>query len=211
MSVEAKKIDWSAKQSSKVSLPELYFAAEIKKSAVHQNVLSILAGRRAGTAKTKTRGEVAGGGKKPYRQKGTGSARSGHKRSPLWRHGGRIFGPRPRDYSPSLNRKVKALARASALTYKARESAITVVEDFNFEKPRTKDLVSVIDNLKLNDKKVLMVVSEGNDNLYLSGRNIPGTEVIRAEDLHTYAVLNADSLVILEKAVEALEQKLGNQ
>lgn len=200
-----------AETGRKVNLPDSLFGIETPNDqAIYEVVKGTLANQRQGTHKAKERGEVSGSKKKPYRQKGTGSARAGHKRSPLWRHGGRVFGPRPRDYSSNLNRKVKALARASALTYKAREEAITVVEDFNFEKPRTKDLLSVISNLKLNDKKILMVLPEGNENIYLSGRNIPGAEVIRAEDLYAYAILNADNVVILEKAVEALEQKLGN-
>ncbi|HHG85494.1 MAG TPA: 50S ribosomal protein L4 [Bacteroidetes bacterium] len=193
----------------KVTLSESIFGVEPSDHAIYEDVRLILANARQGTHKAKERGEVSGSKKKPYRQKGTGNARPGSKRSPLWRHGGRVFGPKPRDYGFRLNKKVKRLARRSALTYKAREERIMVLENFQMESPKTKDFLSLMAALKLDTSKVLLVLSEDSKNIYLSGRNLPKTQVIRAEDLNTYDILNAESLVIVEDAVAKIEKQLG--
>lgn len=194
----------------KVSLPGEVFGLENpNEQAVYEDVRQILANRRQGTHKAKERGEVSGSKKKPFRQKGTGNARQGNKRSPLFRHGGRIFGPRPRNYGFSLNKKVKRLARRSALTYKAQESKITVVESFNLSAPKTKDFLNILKALELDNRKILLVLPEDNNNIYLSSRNLPKTNVMRAGDLNTYDILNADELVLVEDSVAKIQQQLG--
>jgi large subunit ribosomal protein L4 len=198
-----------AETGRNVTLPETVFGVEPNDHAMYQDVRLILANARQGTHKAKERGEVSGSKKKPYRQKGTGNARPGHKRSPLWRHGGRVFGPRPRDYGFKLNKKVKRLARRSALTYKARENGIVILENLTMAAPKTKDFKRMISALKVENTKVLLVVSQDNKNVYLSGRNLPKTVVTRAEDLNTYDILNADHLVICEDAVAIIEQQLS--
>jgi large subunit ribosomal protein L4 len=191
----------------KVNLPDSVFNLETPNDhAIYLDVRHIQANQRQGTHKAKERGEVRGSTKKPFRQKGTGGARAGHKRSPLWRHGGRVFGPRVRDYSFRLNKKVKALARASALTYAAKESRITVLENFSMDKPKTKDFLGYLKNLNISDSKVLFVLPSVNQNIFLSGRNIPGTNIIPASDLNTIAILNADKVVIIEEAVSTIEK-----
>lgn len=192
-----------------VELTDAIFGIEPSDHAIYQDVRLILANRRQGTHKAKERGEIHGTGKKPFRQKGTGGARAGDRKSPLWRHGGRVFGPRPRDYGFKLNRKVKELARRSALTYKAKESSITVVENFTMAAPKTKEFVKMLEALKLNDKKVLMVLAGDNENVYKSGRNIPNAKIIRVADLNTYDILNAGSLLFIEEAVGQIQENLG--
>jgi large subunit ribosomal protein L4 len=198
-----------AETGRNVTLPESVFGIEPNDHAMYQDVRLILANGRQGTHKAKERGEVSGSNKKPYRQKGTGNARPGSKRSPLWRHGGRVFGPRPRDYGFKLNRKVKSLARRSALAYKAKDSGILILENLDMKTPKTKEFKQIISALKADNTKVLLVVAEYNKNIYLSGRNLPKTVVVRAEDLNTYDILNADHLVICEDAVAIIEQQLG--
>ena len=194
----------------KVTLPAAVFGLETPNDqAIYEDVRNIMANRRQGTHKAKERGEVSGSNKKPYKQKGTGNARPGHKRSPLWRHGGRIFGPRPRDYGFNVNKKVSRLARRSALTYKARDSKVVVVEKFDMEAPKTKQFLSILNALELGTSKVLLVLPDDNKNIYLSSRNIPKTSVIRAQDLNTYDILNADQLVLIEDSVEKIQQQLG--
>lgn len=194
----------------KVSLSEAVYGLENPSDhAIYQDVRQLLANARQGTHKAKERGEVSGSNKKPYRQKGTGNARPGHKRSPLWRHGGRVFGPRPRSYSFKLNKKIKRLARRSALTYKAREEAITVIESFNFDAPKTKNFVSLLKALEMDASKVLLVLNGDHKNIVLSGRNLPKAQVVRASDLNTYDILNAEQVVIVEDAVETIEKQLG--
>ena len=194
----------------KVELPAEVFGVESPNDhALYQDVRQILANRRQGTHKAKERGEVSGSKKKPYRQKGTGNARAGHKRSPLWRHGGRVFGPRPRDYGFRLNKKVKRLARRSALTYKAREEQITVLEGFQLSGPKTKDFVAILQALELQNTKVLMVLPEDSKEIYLSSRNLPKALVRRASDLNTYDILNADRLVLIEGSVAKIKEQLG--
>ncbi|MCB0850921.1 MAG: 50S ribosomal protein L4, partial [Bacteroidetes bacterium] len=165
---------------------------------------------RQGTHKAKERSEISGTRKKPYRQKGTGNARAGSRQSPLWRHGGRVFGPKPRDYSFKLNKKFKQLARRSALTYKAREENIRVLENFEFEAPKTKAFIDILNKLAVNGKKVLLVTDNYNKNVYLSGRNLPKAEVMAASDINTYAILNAEMLLLTEEAVNTINERLAN-
>lgn len=194
----------------KVSLPAEVFELEAPNNhAIFEDVRQILANRRQGTHKSKERGEVSGSKKKPFRQKGTGNARQGHKRSPLFRHGGRIFGPEPRDYGFRLNKKVKRLARRSALTFKAQESKITVLESFNLASPKTQDFLNILKALELDNRKVLLVIPDDNNNIYLSSRNLPKANVLRAGDLNTYDILNADVLVLIEDSVAKIQQQLG--
>jgi large subunit ribosomal protein L4 len=198
-----------ADTAEKVTLPDSIFGIEPNDHAIYQDVRLILANARQGTHKAKERGEVSGSTKKPFRQKGTGGARQGHKRAPHMYHGGRVFGPKPHLYGFKLNRKVKRLARRSALSYKAKDARIMVLENFNFNTPKTKEFVAVLNNLKINGSKVLMVLPDDNSNVYLSGRNIPKTQIVRAQDLNTYDILHADHLVILKDAVEKINEQLG--
>ncbi|MDP5171660.1 MAG: 50S ribosomal protein L4 [Bacteroidia bacterium] len=194
-----------------VNLEETVFGLETPSDqAIYQDVRLILANQRQGTHKAKGRSEVHGTNKKPFRQKGTGNARQGDRKSPLFRHGGRIFGPEPRDYGFKLNRKVKALARRSALTYKAREDKVKVVESFGFETPKTKEFLSILTKLNLADKKVLFVLPEQDNILYFSGRNLPKAQVVTAADLNTYDILHADTIVFLEDAVNVINERLAN-
>lgn len=205
--MEAKVLNTAGKDTGrKVVLDDSIFAlAEPNDHAIYLDVRHLQANARQGTHKAKERGEVSGSTKKPFRQKGTGGARAGHKRSPLWRHGGTVFGPRPRDYGFRLNKKVKVLARASALTYKAREEKITVLENFSFEKPRTKEFVNLLNNLNAANRKVLFLLAGANHNVYLSGRNIPRTVIVPATEINTYDILNADHVVIVEDALKVIE------
>ncbi len=195
----------------KVNLEANIFGLETPNDqAIYQDVRLILANKRQGTHKSKTRGEVHGTNKKPFRQKGTGNARQGDRKSPLFRHGGRIFGPTPRDYGFKLNKKVKVLARRSALTYKARENGIKVVESFAFDAPKTKEFLSILNNLELAGKKVSFVMSAEDKTLYYSGRNLPKTQVVIAAELNTYDILNADTLLFTEDAVGVINERLAN-
>lgn len=198
-----------ADTAEKVNLPDSIFGIEPNDHAIYQDVRLILANARQGTHKAKERGEVSGSTKKPFRQKGTGGARQGHKRAPHMYHGGRVFGPKPHLYGFKLNKKVKRLARRSALSYKAKDARITIVDQLNFSAPKTKEFVQVMNNLKLNGVKVLLVLSNDNQNVYLSGRNVPKTQIVRAEDLNTYDILHADQLVILKDAVATITEQLG--
>jgi large subunit ribosomal protein L4 len=193
----------------KVTLNESIFGIEPNDHVIYLDVKRYLADQRQGTAKAKERSEHAGSTRKLGRQKGGGGARHGDINSPLLRGGGRVFGPRPRDYRFKLNKKVIALARKSALAYKAQENAIIVVEDFNFEAPKTKDFVAVAKNLNIEGKKLLMVLPEANKNVYLSARNLQKAECIIASNVNTYKVLNADVMVITEKSLESINGVLG--
>jgi len=192
----------------KVKLSKEIFGIEPNDHAIYLDVKQHMANQRQGTHKSKQRNEIAGSTRKLHRQKGTGGARKGSIKNPLFRGGGRIFGPQPRDYSFKLNKKVKALARLSALTYKAKDNSIHVIEDFNLENPKTKEFLNVMKNLKLNDKKVLVLTSELNKNLILSSRNLKKSKVSRAADLNTYDVLNAQNLILVESAVPVIEKTL---
>jgi large subunit ribosomal protein L4 len=193
----------------KVTLSDDIFGIEPNDHAIYEDVRQIQANARQGTHKSKERGEVSGSTKKPFRQKGTGGARGGHKRSPLWRHGGRVFGPKPRDYSFKLNKKIKRLARRSALTYKAKDNGIMALENFDMKAPKTKEFLNILKALQLTGSKVVMVLADDNQNIFLSGRNVPKTTVVRAADLNTIDILNADRLVILEGAFAKLNEQLA--
>ena len=193
----------------KVTLNESIFGIEPNDHVLYLDVKQYLANQRQGTHKAKERSEHAGSTRKLGRQKGGGGARHGDINSPLLRGGGRVFGPRPRDYRFKLNKKVKVLARKSALSYKAQENAIIVVEDFNFEAPKTKDFVNIIKNLKVEGKKSLFVLPEANNNVYLSARNLQRSEIALAAQLNSYKVLNADVMVITENSLKAIEAVLN--
>lgn len=194
---------------NKITLSDEVFGIEPNKHAIYQDIRLIMANGRQGTHKAKERGEVKGSTKKPFRQKGTGGARAGHKRSPLMRHGGRVFGPRPRSYSFKLNHKLRQLARKSALSLKASENSILILDQISFETPRTKDFTGVLNNLNLGNKKVLFLLPAENRNVLLSGRNLPKTNIMLASDLNTYDVLNADTIVLLSDSIGVIHNTLG--
>ena len=192
----------------KVSLNESIFGIEPNDHVLYLDVKQYLANQRQGTAKAKERSEVSGSTRKLGRQKGGGGARRGDINSPVLVGGGRVFGPKPRDYRFKLNKKVKALARKSALSYKAQENAVIVVEDFNFETPKTKEFVNITKNLKVEGKKTLLVLPEVDKNVYLSARNLQRAEVMTANTINAYKVLNAEVLVVTEKSLQTIDQIL---
>ncbi|MDY5547102.1 MAG: 50S ribosomal protein L4 [Prevotella sp.] len=189
----------------KVTLNESIFGIEPNDHVLYLDVKQYLANQRQGTAKSKERSEMSGSTRKLGRQKGGGGARRGDINSPVLVGGGRVFGPKPRDYRFKLNKKVKVLARKSALSYKAQETSIIVVEDFNFEAPKTKDFVNISKNLKVDGKKVLLLLPEVNKNVYLSARNLQRAEVMLASSLNSYKVLNADVVVITENSLKTID------
>ena len=189
----------------KVTLNEAIFGIEPNDHVIYLDVKQYMANQRQGNAKAKERSEHAGSTRKLGRQKGGGGARHGDINSPLLRGGGRVFGPKPRDYSFKLNKKVKQLARRSALTYKAQENAILVLEDFNLEVPKTKEILNIAKNLKVDGKKLLFVLPDTNKNVYLSARNLQRAEVMEAASVNTYKVLDADVLLITEKSLEVID------
>ena len=192
----------------KVTLNEAIFGIEPNDHVLYLAVKQYLADQRQGTAKSKERSEHAGSTRKLGRQKGGGGARRGDINSPVLVGGGRVFGPKPRDYSFKLNKKVKVLARKSALAYKAQDNAIVVVEDFNLDAPKTKDFVNIAKNLKVDSKKVLLVLSEVEKNVYLSARNLQKAEVMTASQVNSYKVLNADVVVITENSLKVIDEIL---
>lgn len=192
----------------KITLNDSIFGIEPNEHVIWLDVKQYLANQRQGTHKTKERNEVAGSTRKLFRQKGTGGARRGDIKSPLLVGGGRTFGPKPRDYGFKLNKKVKALARRSALSLKAKNSQITVVEDFTFEQPKTKSFVEITKNLQLADKKLLLVLPGQNKNVYLSARNLQGVEIITASDINTYKLMNCGNLVLTESSVAVIDNLL---
>lgn len=194
----------------KVVLEESIFGIEPNDHAIYLDVKQYLANNRQGTHKAKERAEIAGSTRKIKRQKGTGTARAGSIKNPLFRGGGRVFGPRPRDYRFKLNHKLKQLARRSALAYKAKGEKLIVVEDFNFEAPKTKEMIKVKNNLKINDKKLLIVLNEANKNIYLSSRNLQGYKVVTVSDLNTYDILNAATICFVESSIGTLNNMLSN-
>ena len=193
----------------KANLSNKVFAIEPNNHAVYLDVKQYLANQRQGTHKAKERAEIAGSTRKIKKQKGTGTARAGSIKSGVFKGGGRIFGPRPRNYGFKLNKNVKRLARKSALTIKAQEKAIVVLEDFDFESPKTKEFTAVLKALSLESKKSLFVLGAPNNNVYLSSRNLKGSEVITNSELSTYKILNAKQLVLLESAIEGIESNLS--
>lgn len=196
--------------SKKVSLNDAIFGITPNDHAIYLDVKQHLANKRQGTHKSKERAEIRGSSKKLKKQKGTGGARAGNDKSPTRVGGGRAFGPRPRDYSFKLNKKLKRLARLSALTYKAIESNITILEDFIFDSPKTQKYADLMNNLKLSDKKTLLVLGESNKNIHLSSRNLSNAKVVTALDLNTYDILNANNLLLLESSVKEIENLLSN-
>jgi large subunit ribosomal protein L4 len=192
----------------KVILSDDIFAIEPNDHAIYLDVKQYLANQRQGTHKAKERNEVAGSTKKIKKQKGTGGARAGSIKSPVFRGGGRVFGPRPRDYSFKLNKKLKQLARKSALTYKVKDNSLMVLENVSFDAPKTKDYLTLLNGLSLADKKTLLVLPETNKNVYLSSRNLPKAKVTTVDSVNTYELLNADSLVLCEGSVSKLENLL---
>ncbi len=185
--------------------PEIY-AVEPNDHAIYLDVKQYLANQRQGTHMAKDRGEISGSTRKIKRQKGTGGARAGSRKSGTIRGGGRIFGPRPRDYRFKLNKKLKELARKSALTYKAQSNGIMVLEDFSFEAPKTKEFVAIQNNLNINGKKSLIVISEANKNIYLSSRNLQNVEIVIASELSTYKIMRAQKIVLVESSVSKVEE-----
>ncbi len=193
----------------KAELSDDVFKIEPNQHAIYLDVKQYLAHQRQGTHKSKERGEVAGSTRKIKKQKGTGTARAGSIKSPVFRGGGRIFGPRPKDYTQKLNKNVKRLARRSALSLKSQANAIVVVEDFTFEQPKTRDFKAVLKALGLEDKKSLIVLGDSNNSVYLSSRNLPGSEVVTNSELSTYKIMNANSVVLMEGALAGIEENLN--
>tara|TARA_B100001093_G_scaffold331246_2_gene316263 strand:+ start:46283 stop:46915 length:633 start_codon:yes stop_codon:yes gene_type:complete len=195
----------------KVELSDSIFGIEPNEHAIYLDVKQYLAHQRQGTHKAKERGEIVGSTRKIKKQKGTGTARAGSIKSPVFRGGGRIFGPRPRSYQQKLNKNVKRLARKSALSLKSNGNEIKVIEDFNFDAPKTKSFVSLLGALGLSDSKSLFVVSSVDQNVYLSARNVQSSNVITSSNVNTYKILDANTLVIAESALEGLESTLNKQ
>lgn len=194
----------------KAELDQAIYGIEPNDHAIYLDVKQYLANQRHGNHKSKERGEVAGSTRKIKRQKGTGTARAGSIKSPIFRGGGRVFGPRPRNYGFKLNKKVKQLARKSALSYKAKDNNIIVLENFSFEAPKTKEFVAIQNSLKINDKKSLFVLGDDNKNVYLSSRNLKDVKVVTVSELTTYDILNAKSIVLLEGSLAVLEGVFNN-
>lgn len=208
--MEIKVLDFNGKDTGrKVQLSDSVFAIEPNNHAVYLDVKQYLANQRQGTHKAKERAEVAGSTRKIKKQKGTGTARAGSAKNPLFKGGGTVFGPRPRSYSFKLNKSLKRLARKSAFSIKAKESNIIVLEDFNFETPNTKNFINVLKALELDNKKSLFVLGDTNKNVYLSSRNLKGSSVVSSLELSTYAILNANNLVLLESSLEIIEENLS--
>ena len=208
--MEAKVLDYNGKDTGrKVQLSDSVFGIEPNNHAVYLDVKQYLANQRQGTHKAKERAEVAGSTRKIKKQKGTGTARAGSAKNPLFKGGGTVFGPRPRSYSFKLNKSLKRLARKSAFSIKAKESNIIVLEDFNFETPNTKNFINVLKELGLENKKSLFVLGDSNKNVYLSSRNLKTSSVISSLELSTYAILNANILVLLEGSLEVIEDNLS--
>ena len=205
MELEIYKKDGTA-SGQRVSLSPEVFEIQPNDHAIYQAVTTYLANRRQGTHKTKTYGEVSGSGKKPWKQKHTGRARVGAVRSPLWKGGGTIFGPMPRDYSKKLPKQVKQLARKSALSYKAKNASIRVVEDFTFDQPKTREMAAILKALQLSGQKTLLVVPRKDDSIWKCGRNIKYLNVIEASKASTYEILDNSILLIQKSAVEVLEK-----
>jgi large subunit ribosomal protein L4 len=195
----------------KVNLNDSIFGIKPNDHAIYLDTKQFLANQRQGTHKAKQRGEVAGSTRKIKRQKGTGTARAGSIKNPLFRGGGRIFGPQPRFYGFKLNKKLKQLARKSALSYKASANNIIVLEDFSFEAPKTKEMMKMGNNLNIGNKKSLFVLPEQNKNIYLSSRNVQGVDVITAGELSTYKIMRASTLVLVESAVDVLQSTFENK
>ena len=207
MELEVLKIDGSA-SGKKVVLPENVFGVTPNDHVIYLDVVQYLANQRHGNAKTKDRSEVAYSTKKLGRQKGGGGARHGSLKANIFVGGGRVFGPKPRLYRTKLNKKVKSLARVSALSYKAQENAITLVEPFTMEAPKTKEFIQILNNIKAGDRKVLFVLPENSDNILLSARNLDWANVITVDEINTYAIMNANSLVLVDGVQDILAERV---
>jgi large subunit ribosomal protein L4 len=208
--MEINVLNLSGKETgAKVQLPESVFGIEPNDHAIYLDVKQFLANQRQGTHKSKQRNEIAGSTRKLYKQKGTGGARAGSVKSPLFNGGGRVFGPQPRDYSFKLNKKLKTLARKSALSYKAKDNSIVVLEDFKFDAIKTKTYIQMVADLNVTDVKTLLVLAAADNNVYLSSRNLKKAKVITADQLNTYDVLNAGKLLLTAGAVKTLEEALA--
>lgn len=208
--MEVKVLDINGKETGRtITLSDSVFAIEPNNHAVYLDVKQYLANQRQGTHKAKERAEVTGSTRKIKKQKGTGTARAGSVKNPLFKGGGTVFGPRPRSYSFKLNKNLKRLARKSVLTLKANESNLIVVEDFNFDAPNTKNFINVLKALGLENKKSLFVLGDTNKNVYLSSRNLKTSSVITSSELSTYAILNANNLVLLEGSLAGIEENLS--
>jgi large subunit ribosomal protein L4 len=197
--------------SKKVNLSDSVFGIEPNDHAIYLDVKSILANQRQGTHKSKQRNEISGSSKKLKKQKGTGGARAGNIKNPQFKGGGRVFGPVPRDYSFKLNKKVKDLARKSALTYKAKDNSIAILEDFSFDAPKTKQFTSLLKALSVGDKKTLLILSENNKNVVLSGRNIQNSKITTADQINTYDLMNADKIIFVESSISKVENLLNKE
>ena len=208
--MEIAVVDIKGKETGrKVNLSDSVFAIEPNNHAVYLDVKQYLANQRQGTHKSKERAEITGSTRKIKKQKGTGTARAGSIKSGVFRGGGRIFGPRPRNYGFKLNKNLKRLARKSALSIKANDKAIIIVEDFQFDTPKTKNFIDVLKGLGIENKKSLIVLGDSNKNVYLSSRNLKGSEVITNSELSTYKILNANQIVLLESSLEGIESNLS--
>lgn len=207
--MELEVYNTSGQKGGKVSISDEVFGIEPNDHAIWLDVKTIMANKRQGNHKAKERGEIAGSTRKIKRQKGTGTARAGSLKNPLFRSGGRVFGPRVRDYNTKLNKKTKQLARKSALSYKVKDNSLMVLENFSMEAPKTKEFVSILSNLQVGDKKTLMVVPAGNKNVYLSSRNVPGAKVVTANDINTYDILHAHTMIVCQDSVKEIETLLS--
>lgn len=208
--MEIAVVDIKGKETGrKVNLSDAVFGIEPNNHAVYLDVKQYLANQRQGTHKAKERAEIAGSTRKIKKQKGTGTARAGSIKSPIFKGGGRVFGPRPRNYGFKLNKNLKRLARKSALSLKAQDKAIIIVEDFQFDTPKTKNFIDVLRGLGVEGKKSLIVLGDSNKNVYLSSRNLKGSEVVSSSDLSTYKILNANNLVFVEGSLEGIELNLS--
>ena len=194
------------KTATKTKLDDKIFGIEPNDHAIYLDVKQHMAKKRQGSHKTKERGEIKGSRRKIKRQKGTGTARFGDIKNPIFRGGGRIFGPTPRDYGFKLNKKLKQLARKSALSYKAKENGIIILEDFTFETPKTKNFIELLKNFELNDKRVLLVLSSVDKNVFLSSRNLNKTKIVSATNINTYDILNASNVLIVQSSIEEIEK-----
>lgn len=208
MKLDILKIDGTV-SGEQIELSDDIFNIEPNDHAIYLAVKSYLANQRQGTSKAKERGEVHGGGKKPWKQKGRGGSRAGTSRSPLWVGGGTIFGPRPRDYRQDLPKKIKRLARRSALSYKVKDSQLMVVDDFSFEMPKTKEFAKILKDLKIEGKKVLLLTGEKANNVYFSGRNIAKVNILEAVKASTYEILNNQVLLVQKSAVNSISKSFG--
>jgi large subunit ribosomal protein L4 len=208
MKLDVYKIDGS-KSGETIDLTENIFAVEPNDHVIYLAVKAYLANKRQGTSKAKERNEVSGGGKKPWKQKGRGGARAGTSRSPLWVGGGTIFGPKPRNYRQKLNKKVLVVARKSALTYKAQANQIIVIENFDFDAPKTKEFNNILKSLNINNKKVLLLTDENRTNIYKSGRNIEKVNILEAKNASTFDLVNNQVLVIQSGAIQKIEEILN--